>query len=443
MANLNAPNLNKYDVPKPEIVEGSSAPPNTEKQGIATLISSKQKKFNEIEKDFGTGGNYVENIIRNKHTIVGAATNSTPQGVVVPKGKRVKAAIAVTPTGTTSLDGGAPIVQEVDNWSAFPCGNYNVDVGNRFSVKAGGGGVHLVSGGSASLISETVTKVGSTTQTLIGGESVNVTGNSNVTIEGELVNIKSDTQVVVDSTLGVSGNVIVQGGIYSEGELFVNHITGPREIQQTIVGFTSEGAQGQLVFGSWIAGVAVIGGIAASDLSSTALNVQLAAIQSVYKPLNSSGVDASSRWPYFPDYVQIPPTPLPATYDTVPQSPPFTLGPLAAGTKVVPIKIFLGLQGTNAVQLLPHGHEFPSIPMRLLESTSKNSVNNVMRQEAIDRGINRADYSVASEAIADGPKYKKDGFWKQILASITSLFLNFPGTDKSYNVTGNSPGNAA
>jgi len=423
--------LDKLNVAIPEIVEGSSAPPNTEKQGISTLISSKQKKFNEIEKDFGTGGNYVENIIRNKHTIVGAAPNSTPQGVVVPKGKRIKAGIVVSPTGTRSQDGGVPIVQEVDNWSAFPCGNYNVDVGNRFSVKAGGGGVHLVSGGSASLISETVTKVGSTTQTLIGGESVNITGNSNVTIEGDFVNIKSDAQVVVDSTLGVSGNVIVQGGIYSEGELFVNHITGPREIQQTIVGFTSEGAEGQLVFGSWIAGVAVIGGEAANLLASKVINAELAVINKIFKPFDSSGKPSSSQWPYFPDYVTSPPAAItPPLVETA-----IPVAPLAAGTKVVPIKIFLGFQGTRAVQLTPHGHEFPSIPMRLLESTGNNSVNNVMRQEAIDRGINRADFAVVSEAIADGAKYDKGGFWKATLSKVLNTFLNFAGVDKSFHLT--------
>jgi len=426
---LNAPpKLEVLNVAVPEIVEGSSAPPNTEKQGIAALISSKQKKFNEIEKDFGTGGNYVENIIRNKHTIVGAAPNSTPQGVVVPKGKRVKAGIVVSPTGTRSQDGGVPIVQEVDNWSAFPCGNYNVDVGNRFSVKAGGGGVHLVSGGSASLISETVTKVGSTTQTLIGGESVNITGNSNVTIEGDFVNIKSDAQVVVDSTLGVSGNVIVQGGIYSEGELFVNHITGPREIQQTIVGFTCDGAEGQLVFGSWIAGVAVIGGQAANLLASTVLNAELAVISSSVPTINTDGTPPESKWPYFPDYTVANDTF--TQYKVVP-----SVLPPAAGIKVVPIKIFLGFQGNNAVQLLPHGHEFPSIPMRLLESTSTNSVNNVMRQEAIDRGINRADFAVASEAIADGAKYDKGNWLKVFLARILNTFLNFRGTDKSYSIT--------
>jgi hypothetical protein len=39
--------------------------------------------------------------------------------------------------------------------------------------------------------------------------------------------------VLVDSNLGVSQNVIVGGGMHVEGELTVNHITAPEEIQET------------------------------------------------------------------------------------------------------------------------------------------------------------------------------------------------------------------
>ena len=272
---VNAPNLQRFAVTNPTIADGSNLPENTEKKGLSEKIIQTQNKLTEIEKDFGDGGNYILNVVRNHHAVVGAATNNNPQGYVIPQGKRVVAGVAVTPKGTSTLDGGIPVVNEVDNWSAFPCGNYNIEAGNRFSVKSGGGGVHLVSSGGASLISETVTKIGSTTETLIGGENVVINGNTNVTVKGDLVNLQSDTQVVVDSTLGVTGNVIVQGGIYSEGELFVNHITGPREISETVIGFSGEGAEGQLVFGNWIAGTALLGGTAASWLGSTAYNLEL------------------------------------------------------------------------------------------------------------------------------------------------------------------------
>ena len=40
-------------------------------------------------------------------------------------------------------------------------------------------------------------------------------------------------QVMVDSSLGISKNLIVGGGAHIEGELTVNHITAPVEIQET------------------------------------------------------------------------------------------------------------------------------------------------------------------------------------------------------------------
>jgi hypothetical protein len=40
-------------------------------------------------------------------------------------------------------------------------------------------------------------------------------------------------QVLVDSNLGVSQNVIIGGSTHIDGELFVNHVTAPIEIQET------------------------------------------------------------------------------------------------------------------------------------------------------------------------------------------------------------------
>ena len=40
-------------------------------------------------------------------------------------------------------------------------------------------------------------------------------------------------QVVVDGSLGVTTNLVVGGGLHAEGELTVNHITGPAEVHST------------------------------------------------------------------------------------------------------------------------------------------------------------------------------------------------------------------
>jgi hypothetical protein len=100
--------------------------------------------------------------------------------------------------------------------------------------------------------------IGGTVVNLVG-EQVNIGSSNEVVIDGgkrlELVadiltirNRRSDPaitgtdpdiskhgygQVLVDSNLGVSENVVIGGGLHVEGELTVQHITAPVEIQET------------------------------------------------------------------------------------------------------------------------------------------------------------------------------------------------------------------
>ena len=45
--------------------------------------------------------------------------------------------------------------------------------------------------------------------------------------------LRSNRQILAESSLGVTNNLIVGGGIYSEGENYFHHITAPLEVQQT------------------------------------------------------------------------------------------------------------------------------------------------------------------------------------------------------------------
>ena len=77
----------------------------------------------------------------------------------------------------------------------------------------------------------------------IAGEQINVVTENEINIVADKrVNIVSDIltlrqknygQVLVDSNLGVSQNVIIGGGMHVEGELTCHHITAPVEIQET------------------------------------------------------------------------------------------------------------------------------------------------------------------------------------------------------------------
>ena len=84
-------------------------------------------------------------------------------------------------------------------------------------------------------ISGTITNVAGE-QVNIGSENeINIDGGKRVSIVGDIISIRqrNKKQVLVDSTLGVSKNTIVLGGGYYEGELFVQHVTAPAEIQET------------------------------------------------------------------------------------------------------------------------------------------------------------------------------------------------------------------
>ena len=77
----------------------------------------------------------------------------------------------------------------------------------------------------------------------MAGEQVNIGSQNEVVIDGgkrlelvaDILTIRNrkNKQVLVDSNLGVSQNVVIGGGLHVEGELSVQHITAPVEIQET------------------------------------------------------------------------------------------------------------------------------------------------------------------------------------------------------------------
>jgi hypothetical protein len=116
----------------------------------------------------------------------------------------------------------------------MPGGNLDVFAMSRFKVQSGAGGIGLQTTGNVKVVGGIVDVRGDQINVGAAGGQVAVNG-SLVQINGDAVVLKSniDQQVVVDSTLGVSKNVIIGGGAYVEGELFVNHITAPIEYQVT------------------------------------------------------------------------------------------------------------------------------------------------------------------------------------------------------------------
>jgi hypothetical protein len=62
---------------------------------------------------------------------------------------------------------------------------------------------------------------------------VGQSGQINITADILRLRQKYNGQVLVESNLGVSQNVIIGGGMHIEGEVTLNHVTAPCEIQET------------------------------------------------------------------------------------------------------------------------------------------------------------------------------------------------------------------
>ena len=69
-----------------------------------------------------------------------------------------------------------------------------------------------------------------------------------INISAEILRLrnKNQRQVLIDSNLGVNKNVVIGGGLHVEGEMFLQHVTAPREYQETETTI----AHGEAVVGS-------------------------------------------------------------------------------------------------------------------------------------------------------------------------------------------------
>lgn len=250
--------------------KGNSKSPSTQggtfdknEVDIPALMTETQGRLTEIER----------NMTRNDIPLVGdnliiatsGPPNNRPPGRVDPIGRAERKAIKINSEGPSTEYVGVPHIEEVDNYSDIPFGNINIKAGNNFTVEVGNGGVNLVTGGGIKIIGGA--------NTIVGGEQVLVAGKGNVRINaGSFVGVKA-ANIDLDSpapitmnNLAVHNGAMFGGGVYVNGELFVNHITAPKELQKTLE--EPEFTYGEPVTGQIIAYAAGIPCIAVATPSS-------------------------------------------------------------------------------------------------------------------------------------------------------------------------------
>lgn len=190
-------------------------------------------KLKDIEKQLGLGGSQVIKVAKHKIETIGLAMNDFGSIRIDNAGKMYRDSVIVHPQGTFNSQKESPLVEYV-HVDDLPGGTFTQNIGNKWNVQVGAGGISMKSYGPVD-IGGTIVNV--------AGEQVNVTSQSEVNIDGgkrltmvaDILTLRQRNrkQVLVDSNLGVSQNVVIGGGMHVEGELSVNHVTAPCEIQET------------------------------------------------------------------------------------------------------------------------------------------------------------------------------------------------------------------
>lgn len=205
---------------------------NSIKDQLPQKMVDIQQKLFPLEQLMGNGGDEIESIKRHKITNIGAAINDYPAVRVDLKGRSQPTEVGVSENSAYTHYDYVPLVEDVDNAANFPCGNYTQNIGNKYNVFVGSGGVQIKTSGPMT-ISGTTVKIGGTKVNIGGAAGVAITSESNIDIMSPKIQLRSKRQIYIGSSLGVDRNLIVKGGAFIEGETYVNHITAPLEVQET------------------------------------------------------------------------------------------------------------------------------------------------------------------------------------------------------------------
>lgn len=203
------------------------------KNSLAQTINNQAEALAAAEVKMGFGGSSIETITKHKLLAIGLVFNNFLSYRTLLGGKTVNNAVSVVAGGTSIT---TQAINKVDytHIDDMPGGNYTVTAGNRYNLLVGSGGINLNTSGPLN-INSTIAKFIGTQINLASKEDFNLDGGTNLSVIADIISIRSRNrnQTVVDDNLGVSKNVVIGGGTYTNGEVYLQHVTAPVEFQVT------------------------------------------------------------------------------------------------------------------------------------------------------------------------------------------------------------------
>lgn len=313
-----------------------------------TQIKNVQHNLLNVERELGIGGSEYINITKHKTETIGLVMNDF-QSIRVDKiGKMSRSGVKILKQGVINDYKPTPLIEYV-HVDDLPGGTYNMNVTNRWNIQVGSGGVSMKTSGPVD-IGGTITNIAGSQVNIGSKNEINIDGGRRLELVADVVTIRQRTngQVLIDSNLGVSQNVVVAGGMHVEGELSVQHVTAPVEIQETEkTELWGEPAKEKKIIGYLDDGVPVK--MAVNPLYEGKAGDFLAMRDNKGK-IVQGGQDG------------VPPTPI---YSALGWDDGYASmgggGPISATTGLA--ESFVG--DTDSIRTYPHSHHFKNIPLHL------------------------------------------------------------------------------
>jgi len=201
---------------------------------IKQFFTRNSLKLAELERKMGLGGSIITEISKHKIETIGLVMNDFGSVRIDDKGKIGISDVRVAKYAPFYNRTPSPVIEYV-HVNDLPGGNYTLNICNRFNVLVGSGGINLKTYGPVN-ISGTITNIAGTQVNIASENEVNIDGGKRFSIIADIISLRqrNKKQVVVESGLGVTRNVVIGGGMYVEGEVFLQHVTAPAEIQRTL-----------------------------------------------------------------------------------------------------------------------------------------------------------------------------------------------------------------
>lgn len=212
----------------------------TENFILLNKIRETQRELFEYEAKWGEGGDSIENISGNKIVTIGTVFNDLKSFRRDPVGKIRDNGAYIAPMGTYVCMDVAPVLEYVDV-DSVPGGDYNLTVGNKYTLNVGSKGIQIKTTGPLDITGAIVTFTGDQINMGSANEIV-IDGGERLDLRAKIITLSPNYSennrhaILADGNLGVRDNLTVVGGTMLEGELHFLHLTSVEEKSLTDIG---------------------------------------------------------------------------------------------------------------------------------------------------------------------------------------------------------------